>query len=63
MKYVYEVQDSNGKVTFKNVSTRKEAREYKGACDNTYDVVGKSLGEVPPYKIVRFEKVNPKVIR
>lgn len=62
MKYVYEVQDSSGKVPYKDITTRKQARECKMACKETYELVGKSLGEVPPYKIVRFEKVNPTVV-
>ena len=62
MKYVYEVQDSNGKVAVPNISSREQARAAKQACYSTPNLT-KILGEVPPYKIVRFEKTNPTIIR
>lgn len=63
MKYIYEIHDSNGKVTMCGLGSREQARESRRVCEACAEELAEALGEVPPYKIVRFEKVNPKVIR
>ena len=63
MKYVYEIHDSNGKVAMHGLDSREQARESKRACEACAEELAEALGEVPPYKIVRFEKVNPTIIQ
>lgn len=56
-KYRYDVVDFNG--TILNVfSSRERARDFKRAVEN-YPLEG----DAPPYKIVRYQLVNPTHIR
>lgn len=59
--YIYTLKDSNDKYCC-SAYTRREAREYKRNAE-TNPFFQEELGEVPPYKIVRYELSNAKVVR
>jgi hypothetical protein len=56
-KYLYYVVDSNG-TSLAKYSSRENARSFKRSAEK-YPFGG----EVPPYKIVRYQLVNPTHIR
>ncbi len=62
IKYVYQVIDSNNKVAYDYLKTRKDARHAKRACEECVHLQ-EPLGEVPPYKIIRYKLLNPEVVR
>lgn len=57
-KYRYFVVDSNG-IVLANYSSRERARYFKRGMEK-YPLGGE---EAPPYKIVRYQLVNPTHIR
>lgn len=60
-KYLYYVVDSAGKHISSFNHTREEAREDKRLAE--IDGYAELFGDKPPYKIVRYELANPKVVR
>lgn len=59
-KYLYQLVDSENTLISRNF-IREEAREDKRRAE--IDGYAELFGDKPPYKIVRYELVNPKVVR